>query len=123
MTEILCPGGGLLLLAAANIALGSIRAVLRREWDRSIFLRGIFKSAVTVGALLAVFAAGMLNPDLIVIEAGGRSVGLVEAVRLLLIGGYAYYAKETLKNLKETLHTGSRGEEDAEKKEREKKDG
>lgn len=64
---------GLVLLIAANIALGSINAIIAGEWDRAKFRNGCIKSAVVAMALIAVYFSGYLNPDLMVVEVDGRS--------------------------------------------------
>ena len=55
---------GLVLLIAANIALGSINAIIDGEWDQTKFRNGCIKSAVVAAALVAVYFAGYLNPEL-----------------------------------------------------------
>ena len=45
---------GLVLLIAANIALGSINAIIDGEWDQTKFRNGCIKSAVVAAALVAV---------------------------------------------------------------------
>lgn len=64
---------GLVLLIAANIALGSINAIIDGEWDQTKFRNGCIKSAVVAAALVAVYFAGYLNPDLMVSCGSGRS--------------------------------------------------
>ena len=67
---------GLVLLIAANIALGSINAIIAGKWDRAKFRNGCIKSAVVAMALIAVYFAGYLNPNLMVVEVDGQTVNL-----------------------------------------------
>ena len=62
---------GLVLLIAANIALGSINAIIACEWDLVKFRNGCIKGGVIALALVAVYFAGYLNPDLMVVEVDG----------------------------------------------------
>lgn len=103
-------GGGLLLLLAANIALGTLNAVMAGAWNRRTFLGGLVKAAVVTAAFAAVYCAGRLNPDLVVIEVGGRTVDLGTAVYLVLLAGYVCYGTKVLKKLKFILTKQQRDE-------------
>ena len=117
MTGILRLGGGLLLLVASNIAIGSIQAAVMREWDKRTFLRGLIKGGIVIGACVAVWFAGRLNPDLVVIEAGGQKLNLSTAFYLILVTGFGCYAGKILMKLKEIMtmkSSSGAGTEDAE---------
>ena len=100
---------GLVLLIAANIALGSINAIIDGEWDQTKFRNGCIKSAVVAAALVAVYFAGYLNPDLMVVEVDGRTVNLVTAVSLAMLAAFTAYAVDVLKKLKDMLSTATPG--------------
>lgn len=103
-------GGGLLLLLAANIALGTLNAVMAGAWNKKTFLGGLVKAAVVTAAFAAVYCAGRLNPELVVIEVGGRTVDLGTAVYLVLLAGYVCYGTKVLKKLKFILTKPQRDE-------------
>ena len=100
---------GLVLLIAANIALGSINAIIDGEWDQTKFRNGCIKSAVVAGALVAVYFAGYLNPDLMVVEVDGQTVNLMTAVSLAMLAAFTAYAVDVLKKLKDMLSTATPG--------------
>ena len=106
---------GLVLLIAANIALGSINAIIDGEWDQTKFRNGCIKSAVVAAALVAVYFAGYLNPDLMVVEVDGQTVNLMTAVSLAMLAGFTAYAGDVprsvdvLKKLKDMLSTATPG--------------
>lgn len=100
---------GLVLLIAANIALGSINAIIAGEWDSAKFRNGCIKSAVVALALVAVYFAGFLNPDLLVIEADGQTVNLMTAVSLVMLAAFTAYAIDVLKKLKAMIFTATPG--------------
>lgn len=102
-------GLGLLLLILANIALGSINAIIEGRWDYMKFRNGCIKGGIIAAALVAVYFAGFLNPDLLVIDADGESVNLMTAVYLLLMAAFAVYAIDVLKKLKDMLTTETPG--------------
>lgn len=108
--NVLRIGGGLLLLIAANIALGSAGAVLRREWRAEIFFKGIVKGLVVTAAFSMVFLAGALNPDLVVIQTESASLDLSSAVYLVLLSGFVFYAGKVLIKLKDTIMASYRSE-------------
>lgn len=100
---------GLVLLIAANIALGSINAIIDGEWDQTKFRNGCIKSAVVAAALVAVYFAGFLNPDLMVVEVDGQTVNLMTAVSLAMLAAFTAYAVDVLKKLKDMLSTATPG--------------
>ena len=100
---------GLVLLIAANIALGSINAIIAGKWDRAKFRNGCIKSAVMAMALIAVYFAGYLNPNLMVVEVDGQTVNLMTAVSLSILSAFTVYAIDVLKKLKDMLSTATPG--------------
>lgn len=106
MSDLIRIGGGLLLVIAANIALGSLNAILEGQYDNIVFIRGMIKGGIVILSLLAVYAAGRLNPDLLVIDAGGEQINLMTGVHLLLVAAYASYGIDVLKKLRDILLQG-----------------
>lgn len=104
---------GLVLLIAANIALGSINAIIVGDWDGAKFRNGCIKSAVVAAALVAVYIAGYLNPDLMVVDIDGQTVNLMTAVSLAMLAAFTAYAVDVLKKLKDMLSTATPGTEEA----------
>ena len=104
---------GLVLLIAANIALGSINAIIACEWDLVKFRNGCIKGGVIALALIAVYFAGYLNPDLMVVEVSGQTVNLMTAVSLAMLAAFTAYAVDVLKKLKDMLSTATPGAEAA----------
>lgn len=102
-------GIGLLLLVLANIGLGSVSAFIDMTWDWVKFRNGVIKGAVVVIALVAVYYAGYLNPDLLVVEAGGQTVNLMTAINVVLMVTFAAYAVDVMKKLKDMLTTVTPG--------------
>lgn len=110
-TTMIHLGVGLLMLIIANIALGSISAIIVCEWDFEKFWRGAVKALVIAAALMAVYYAGYLNPDLIVIDMGGEEVNLMTAVYLLMLSAFGYYAVEVVGKLKNAIISPTPGKE------------
>lgn len=102
---------GLLLLIAANIALGSINAIIAGTWDLVKFRNGCIKGLVVAIALLAVYMAGFLNPDLMVVDVDGQKVNLMTAVTLTMLAAFTVYAVDVIKKLKDMLTTPTPGED------------
>lgn len=102
---------GLLLLIAANIALGSINAIIAGTWDLVKFRNGCIKSLVIAAALIAVYLAGFLNPDLMVVDVDGQKVNLMTAVTLTMLAAFTAYAVDVIKKLKDMLTTPTPGED------------
>lgn len=102
-------GVGLLLLVLANIGLGSVSAFIEKTWDWAKFRNGVIKGAIVVAALVAVYYAGYLNPDLLVVEAGGQTVNLMTAINVVLMATFAAYAIDVIKKLKDMLTNATPG--------------
>lgn len=100
---------GLVLLIAANIALGSINAIIACEWDLVKFRNGCIKGGVIALALIAVYFAGYLNPDLMVVEVSGQTVNLMTAVSLVMLAAFTAYAVDVIGKLKDMLSTATPG--------------
>lgn len=100
-------GLGLLLLIIANIALGSVNALIEQEWDFEKFWRGAVKALVIAAALIAVYYAGYLNPDLLVINTGDTVVNLMTAVYLVMLAAFTSYAIEVIGKVKEMIFTAT----------------
>lgn len=107
MSAVLRLGGGLALLIAANVALGSVKAIIAREFDFKIFWKGLIKGLIVAFAFAAVYLSGYLNPELVVLRFEDQTVNLQTAVYLVLLTGFTYYAGAVLKKLK-ALVTGKK---------------
>lgn len=101
--EILNLAGGLFLLIVTNIGLGSNTAIMEGVFDEVKFRNGCIKGAVIAAALVAVYFAGYLNPNLLVIEVEGQTVNLMSAVYALLMAAFVAYAVDVLKKLRDLI--------------------
>lgn len=52
---------------------------------------------------MAVYYAGYLNPDLLVIETGGQTVNLMTAIYITLMADFTAYAVDVVKKLRDML--------------------
>ena len=100
---------GLILVILANIALGSMSAIIEGNWDKVKFRNGCVKGGVVAVALIAVYFAGYLNPDLMVVEVDGQTVNLMTAVSLVILAAFTAYAVDVIKKLKDMLSTATPG--------------
>lgn len=103
MLETLYLGIGTLILVCVNIALGSISALMNREWNWTTFWNGVIKGSIIILAFAAVWFVGWLNKDLVSVEVDGQMVNLQMAVHLILAAGFAVYAKKVIVKLKELI--------------------
>lgn len=100
---------GLILVILANIALGSTSAIIEGDWDKVKFRNGCIKGGVVAVALIAVYFAGYLNPNLMVIDIDGQTVNLMTAVSLVMLAAFTAYAVDVIKKLKDMLTTTTPG--------------
>lgn len=100
---------GLILVILANIALGSTGAIIEGDWDKVKFRNGCIKGGVVAVALIAVYFAGYLNPNLMVVDIDGQTVNLMTAVSLVMLAAFTAYAVDVIKKLKDMLTTTTPG--------------
>lgn len=100
---------GLILVILANIALGSTSAIIDGDWDKVKFRNGCIKGGVVAVALIAVYFAGYLNPNLMVVDIDGQTVNLMTAVSLVMLAAFTAYAVDVIKKLKDMLTTTTPG--------------
>ena len=103
---------GLILVILANISLGSTGAIIEGDWDKVKFRNGCIKGGVISVALIAVYFAGYLNPDLMVVDIDGQTVNLMTAVSLVMLAAFTAYAVDVIKKLKDMLTTTTPGTDD-----------
>lgn len=100
---------GLILVILANIALGSTSAIIEGDWDKVKFRNGCIKGGVVAVALIAVYFAGYLNSNLMVVDIDGQTVNLMTAVSLVMLAAFTAYAVDVIKKLKDMLTTTTPG--------------
>ena len=96
--QMLYLGIGLLGLVLINILLGSIDGFLQKQFDKSKLLNGIIKGGIVTSSFVGIYLIGCLVPD-IMIDINGQEITLLMAVNVIILGGFAYYAKEVLMKL------------------------
>lgn len=96
-------GAGLLLLIISNIAIGSINAIANKQWNKEKFWKGVIKGAIVIAVCAAMYLAGWLNPDLVVMEINDETMSLLMGINLLLVGGFSCYAAKVIVKLKEIM--------------------
>lgn len=100
MSDIVRVGIGLALLIAANITLGSTGAILSGDFDLQRFRTGIVKGLLVALSLVAIYWAGNLNPDLLVLDTGASTLNLLDAVYVLMIAAFVHYGYDIIQKLK-----------------------
>ncbi len=96
--QMLYLGLGLLGLVLINILLGSIDGFLQKQFDKVKLINGIIKGSIVTVSFIGVYLIGNLVPD-ITIEINGQEMTLLMAINVIILGGFAYYAKEVLTKL------------------------
>ncbi|TCX51913.1 MULTISPECIES: hypothetical protein [unclassified Dehalobacter] len=86
----------LVLLICANILLGSMNAILARQFDKTKFVNGLLKGLVVALAILLVYVAGLLVPNIVIMQIDGQDVTLVMALSMLLVASLLFYGKENI---------------------------
>ena len=101
--DILFLGLGLLILIIVHIAIGSVNALVNKEWNWKTFWSGVIKGAIFTVSFVAVWFVGWLNKELAIIELNGQTVNLETGVYFILLTGFTYYAGKVLIQLKNVM--------------------
>ena len=96
-------GLGLVLLAATNIALGTVNALFATKFSISRFRQGIMKVGIIILCFFATGFVGLLNPDIASIQINGMEVDVLTALHLTVLVGYYHYARQVMSKLSELL--------------------
>ena len=97
--QIVQLGLGLIILILVNIMLGSMSAILNREFDKEKLLRGFIKGAIITVSFISCYGVGLLNPDVMVINVNGQDVNMLTSINIIVLGGYGWYAVQVASKL------------------------
>lgn len=101
--EILSVASGLLILIVVNIVLGCTKAYFEQCFNIVKLRQGLIKGLIIFVCFCAVYLAGYINPDVIAVNVGGVSYTLMEAIYLVVFGGYLSYAYQVIYKLSKML--------------------
>jgi len=103
---------GLVCVMMANILLGATAAQLAGEFDRDKLADGLRKILPILGGLGFMFAAAKLNGQVVVLDTGTGSLTLMDALHLVLLAGFGFYAAQALEKLCRVIGIRLHGETD-----------
>jgi len=96
---------GLLIFMMANVVLGSVNSLFDGTFDKKRFFIGIGKALIIVVVYCAIYFAGTLNPDVVVMEIDGVKANIMTAIYIVGLGGYIAYGKQLIEKLRLLLKT------------------
>lgn len=100
---------GLVLLIGINLTLDSLDSILNKTFNWKGLRRDIIKGIVVLVCYLATYLVGYLNKDLVDIRLGdGQSLNLMDAVALITITAYYFYAKQVVTKLAGIISSGNK---------------
>lgn len=88
---------GLIGAMLGNILLGSTLASFKKEWNKEKLISGIYKAGSIITGLGLVYLCGYLNPDIIKVVVDGKTVNLIEALKIIFISATTMYAAMDIK--------------------------
>lgn len=103
--ETLRLGVGLIIFMAVNIILGSLGSLFTQTFNHKILLQGIIKAVIVVFCFVAIYVAGVLNTEIVVININGEEVTVLTAIYFLILGGFVHYVKEVVLKLKNMINS------------------
>ena len=94
---------GLVILVIVNIVLGSMSSWFDGTFDWTKCWHGIVKGGIVILCFALVYLAGYINPSVMAIEISGELVTLAQAVYLIVLAGFIYYAYQVLNKMKNLI--------------------
>ena len=94
---------GILIFMMANVTLGSVNSFFDGSFNKVKFFTGIWKALIILVVYIAVYFAGTLNPNVIVMEIDGVSANVTTAIYIVGMTGFVLYAKQIIEKLKVLL--------------------
>lgn len=89
----------LLAFMIANIIFGSVLAEMKNTWDKEALFKGIKKAIAIALGLTLVYFGGLFIPDLAVVDIGGMSLTVNNALDVIFTAGIVLYAYKALTNV------------------------
>lgn len=91
---------GLALVIIANMLLGSITSIINKKFNWKKFNKGVIKGAVVLVSIALLWLAGVLNPEVIVLDDWTIPMG----VELITLMSFIWYAAQSLLKLKNIMY-------------------
>lgn len=90
---------GLLIFMSVNVVLGSVNSIFEKTFDYKKCLKGVVKAIVIVGCYYAVYYAGTLNQDIMILKINEVDVNIVTAIYMTSVVGFIAYGKQIIEKL------------------------
>lgn len=90
---------GILLFMFANIIAGSYQAWAEGKFDKATMEKGIKKALIILLGFGVVYGAGMLNPDVLVMDIDGTKVNIMTAIYSGALLAFVAYGKQAIEKL------------------------
>ena len=91
---------GLGLVILANMLLGSITSIINKKFNLKKLGNGIIKGSVVLVSIGLLWLAGVLNPDVVVLDDWTITMG----VELITLSSFIWYAAQAITKLKNIMY-------------------
>jgi len=91
---------GLGLVILANILLGSITSIINKKFNWKKLANGTIKGAVVLVSIGLLWLAGLLNPDVIILD----EWTIIMGVELITLSSFIWYAAQAILKLKNIMY-------------------
>ncbi len=92
-------GAGLVILIVVNIILGSLSALFVKAFDWNRLVEGALKGFIVIVCFAATYFVGYINPNVVAINITGIELNILNAIQIVVLAGYYYYAKQVIVKL------------------------
>lgn len=90
----------LALVILANMLLGSVTSIINKKFNWKKLNNGIIKGAVVLVSIGLLWLAGLLNPDVIILDEWTITMG----VELITLSSFIWYAAQAILKLKNIMY-------------------
>jgi len=91
---------GLLLVILANMLLGSVTSIINKKFNWKKLGKGSIKGAVVVVSIGLLWLAGLLNPNVVVLDDYTITMG----VEIITMASFIWYASQAILKLKNIMY-------------------
>lgn len=97
---------GLALVILANMLLGSITSIINKKFNWKKLGKGTIKGAVVLTSIGLLWLAGLLNPNVIILD-----YTITDGVQLIALSSFIWYGGQAIVKLKNIMYPPAKQQE------------
>lgn len=98
---------GLALAIVSNMLLGSVTSIINKKFNWKKLGKGATKGVVVLLTLTLLWIAGVLNPDVVVLD----DLTITMGIELVTMASFVWYGSQALLKLKNIMYPSKKAED------------